>query len=70
MKGEIILKEDRLIEIANILETNLISIGKYDFENPLDIIYRFMWLEGQFLYYEMNALDIVHIIRIYKKRYR
>lgn len=44
-KGERTPKEDRLIEIANILKVNPRSIGKYDFENPLDIVYIFMWLE-------------------------
>ncbi len=51
-KGERTPKEDRLIEIANILEVNPKSIGKYDFENSLDIVYIFMWLEE--LYPKMN----------------
>lgn len=52
-KGERTPKEDRLIEIANILEVNPKTIGKYDFENPLDIVYIFMWLEE--LYPKMNV---------------
>lgn len=52
-KGERMPKEDRLIELANILKINPSSIGKYDFENPLDIVYIFMWLEE--LYPKMNV---------------
>ncbi len=52
-KGERTPKEDRIIEIANILEVNHRSIGKYDFESPLDIVYIFMWLEE--LYPKMNV---------------
>ncbi len=52
-KGERNPKEDRLIEIANILKVNPSSIGKYDFKNPLDIVYIFMWLEE--LYPKMNV---------------
>lgn len=44
-KGERTSKEDKLGEIANILKVNPSSIGKYDFENPLDIVYIFMRLE-------------------------
>ena len=46
-------KEDRLGEFANILKVNPKSIGKYDFESPLDIVYTFMWLEE--LYPKMNV---------------
>lgn len=35
-KGERTTKEDRVIEIANILKINPSSIEKYDFKNPLD----------------------------------
>ena len=51
-KGERTPKDDRLIEIANILKINHHSIEKYNFENPLDIVYIFMWLEE--LYPKMN----------------
>ena len=44
-KGERSPKEDRIIEIANILKVNPKSIGKYDGSNPLDIVYTFMWEE-------------------------
>ena len=51
-KGERTPKDDRLIEIANILKINHHSIEKYNFENPLDIVYIFTWLEK--LYPKMN----------------
>ena len=51
-KGERTPKDDKLIEIANILKINHHSIEKYNFENPLDIVYIFTWLEK--LYPKMN----------------
>lgn len=36
-------KEDRLLEIANILNINCIK--KYNFNNNEDIIYSLLWLE-------------------------
>ena len=51
-KGERTPKDDKLIEIANILKINHHSIEKYNFENPLDIVYIFTWLEK--LYRKMN----------------
>ena len=51
-KGERTPKDDRLIKIANILKINHHSIEKYNFENPLDIVYIFTWLEK--LYPKMN----------------
>ena len=38
-------KEDRTKEIAKILEVNYHSIKKYDFKEPSDIFYLFMWME-------------------------
>lgn len=44
-KGKEHQKKIDLVKFANILKVNPRSIGKYDFENPLDIVYIFMWLE-------------------------
>ena len=52
-KGERNPKEDRIMEIANILKINPKSIEKYDFSNSLDIIYFFFWLEE--LYPKINV---------------
>ena len=50
--GNRVPTKDRLLEIANILDINLYSIKCYDFKNPLDIIYIFLWLEE--LYPKIN----------------
>lgn len=52
-KGERNPKEDRIMEIANILKINPKSIEKYDFSNSLDIVYFFFWLEE--LYPKINV---------------
>ncbi len=44
-KGDRNPKEDRAIEIASILSVNYNAIKKYDYKNPIDIIYIFMWME-------------------------
>lgn len=38
-------KEDRLLEIANILNVNVNCIKEYKFNNKEDIIYQLLWLE-------------------------
>ncbi len=38
-------KEDRLLEIANILNVNVNCIKEYKFNNTEDIIYQVLWLE-------------------------
>ena len=45
-------KEDRLLEIANILNVNVNCIKEYNFNNNEDIIYSLLWLEE--LYPKMN----------------
>ena len=44
-KGDRNPKEDRTKEIAKILEINYHSIKQYDFKDPTDIFYLFMWME-------------------------
>ncbi len=44
-KGDRNPKDDRTLEIANILKVNFHSIKKYDYKDPTDIIYTLMWLE-------------------------
>ena len=38
-------KEDRLLEIADILNINIDAIREYNFKNPIDIIYILIWLD-------------------------
>lgn len=47
-------KEDRLTEIASILNVNANSIRQYDFKNPLDIIYILLWLEELYPKYRID----------------
>ncbi len=46
--GERVPKEDRLLEIANILNVNVNCIRKYNFDKSEDIIYFLLWLEELF----------------------
>lgn len=47
-------KEDRLTEIASILNVNADSIRQYDFKNTLDIVYILMWLEELYPRYRID----------------
>ena len=44
-KGNRNPKDDRLNEIANILKVNINSIKKYDYTEPIDLVYILMWME-------------------------
>ena len=44
-KGERNPKEDRTKIIAEILKVNYNVIKKYDYKDPIDIVYTLMWLE-------------------------
>ena len=44
-KGNRNPKDDRLNEIANILKVNANSIKKYDYTEPIDLVYILMWME-------------------------
>ena len=46
--GERTPKEDRLLEIANILNVNVNCIEEYNLKNTEDIIYYVLWLEELF----------------------
>lgn len=47
-------KDDRLLEIANILNVKKNSIKEYDFKEPIDIIYSLMWLEELYPEYQID----------------
>ena len=56
-RGDRIPKEDRLLEIANILNVNVKCLKEYNFRNDEDMIYMLLWLEE--MYPRMNIeLDI------------
>ena len=43
--------KERLKEIAELYEISINDIKKYDFNNPIDVVYFHMWLEEEFPYY-------------------
>ena len=56
-RGDRVPKEDRLKEIANILNVNVKCLKEFDFRNDEDMIYMLLWMEE--MYPRMNIdLDI------------
>ena len=51
-RGDRVPKEERLQEIANILNINVKCLKEYDFKNEEDMIYILLWMEE--LYPRMN----------------
>lgn len=47
-------KEDRLLEIANILDVSINSIKEYDLKKPMDIVYILLWLEELYPEYQID----------------
>ncbi len=52
--GTRIPKDDRILEISNILNVRTNSIKEYDFKEPVDIIYILMWIEELYLEYHID----------------
>lgn len=46
--------KERLMDIADLYEVSVNAIKRYDFNNPIDVIYFHMWLEEEFPYYEIT----------------
>ena len=57
-KGNRNPKNDRTMEIAQILNVNIASIKKYDYKNVEDIIYTLMWLEELLSNYHIDLSDV------------
>ena len=51
-RGDRVPKEDRLKEIANILNVNVKCLKEFDFRNDEDMIYMLLWMEE--MYPRMN----------------
>ena len=64
-KGDRNPKDERLTEIANILNVSFNSIKKYDYNNPIDLIYTLMWLEELIPNYYINFSDVPNINELY-----
>ena len=60
-KGERNPKDERLEEIANILNINSNAIKKYDFKDQSDILYTLMWLEELLPRYQIDLSRIPSI---------
>ena len=52
--GTRIPKDDRVLEIANILNVRTNSIKEYNFKEPMDIIYILLWLEELYPEYQID----------------
>ena len=57
-KGERNPKNDRTKIIADILKVNYNAIKKYDYKNPVDVIYTLMWLEELMPVLKVDLEDI------------
>ena len=54
-------KDERLTEIANILNVSFNSIKKYDYNKPIDLIYTLMWLEELIPNYRLDLSQVKNI---------
>ena len=45
---------ERLKELAKLYNVSVDAVKEYKYNDPIDTIYMFMWLEEQFPYYELN----------------
>lgn len=54
-------KEDRTFEIAKILNVNMNSIKKYEYKEPIDIVYTLMWLEELISNYYIDLSNVPNI---------
>ena len=70
-KGERNPKDDRTLEISKILKISFNAIKKYDFNNPIDLIYIFLWLEELIPNYQIDLSIIQNVknkdVLTYKK---
>lgn len=57
-KGDRNPKDNRLMELAQILNVNITLIKKYDYKNVEDILYTLMWLEELLPNYHIDLSDI------------
>lgn len=60
-KGNRNPKDERTIELAKILRVSFDSIKKYDYKEPIDYIYTFMWLEELLPNYHIDLSDVPNI---------
>src|SRR5574344_1773237 len=57
-KGKRNPKDDRTSEIAKILDININAIKKYDYKEPIDLLYTLMWLEELIPKYQIDISKV------------
>ena len=60
-KGKRNPKDDRTSEIAKILDININAIKKYDYKEPIDLLYTLMWLEELIPKYQIDISKVPNI---------
>ena len=60
-KGNQNPKDDRTSEIAKILDININAIKKYDYKEPIDLLYTLMWLEELIPKYQIDISKVPNI---------
>ena len=60
-KGNRNPKDDRTSEIAKILDININAIKKYDYKEPIDLLYTLMWLEELIPKYQIDISKVANI---------
>lgn len=64
-KGDRNPKLKRLEEISSILKVNINSLKEYDFNNPIDVVYIFMWMEELIPNYVIDVSKIPRVDEYY-----
>ena len=60
-KGNRNPKDDRTSEIAKILDININAIKKYDYKEPIDLLYTLMWVEELIPKYQIDISKVPNI---------
>lgn len=60
-KGNRNPKDDRTSEIAKILNININAIKKYDYKEPIDLLYTLMWLEELIPKYQIDISKVPNV---------
>lgn len=54
-------KYERVLKLSKILKVSFNAIKKYDFKNPIDIFYTFLWLEELIPKYQIDISKVSNI---------
>ena len=64
-KGDRNPKLKRLEEISSILKVNINSLKEYDFNNPIDVVYIFIWMEELIPNYVIDVSKVPRVDEYY-----